>query len=252
MSAAALAAREVSAGAVVSGASFALEGGLIGLVGPNGSGKTTLLRALAGVSPHRGEITVAGQRLDDLTPGKRARAIAYLPQIAPVSWPVAVRHLVALGRLAHGGDADTPRGMDAISTALAATGVTHLADRSVDTLSGGERARVLLARALAVEAPVLIADEPIAALDPRHQVETLAHLRAVADSERMVVAALHDLALASRYADRVMVMKQGRIVADGPPGTVLNDAVISDVFGLQTSGSDRFGPVWEPAVDTQG
>ena len=122
-----------------------------------------------------------------------------------------------------------------------------LVQRRVDTLSGGERARVLLARALAVEAPVLIADEPIAALDPRYQIETMQLLRRVADEGRLVIAAFHDLALAARYSDTLLVMHAGRLAGAGAPGEVLDDATIGAVFGLARAGSDRFGPVWERA-----
>lgn len=144
---------------------------------------------LAGVAPYSGEVRVGGRELGAMAPGERARQIAYLPQIASVSWPVSVRDLVSLGRLPHG-DAETARGREAIARALADTGIEALAPRRVDTLSGGERARVMLARALAVGAPVLIADEPIAALDPRFQIEMMRLLRLTADAGTLVVAAL--------------------------------------------------------------
>ena len=236
--------RNASAGAIVRDISLVLESGLVGLVGPNGSGKTTLLRALAGVAPHGGQILFNSEPVNVLHPLQRARLIAYLPQIVSVSWPVSSTDLVMLGRLPHG-DGERATGREAVRQAMTATGIMHLANRQVDTLSGGERARVLLARALAVEAPVLIADEPIAALDPRYQIETMQLLRDISDSGKLVVAAIHDLALAARYCDRLLVMNSGTIAADGTPDDALNDECIETVFGLRQAGSDRFGPVWE-------
>lgn len=236
--------RNAGAGAIVRDINLTLESGLTGLAGPNGSGKTTLLRALAGVAPHSGEILLNAQAVHELQPSHRARLVAYLPQIVSVSWPVCATDLVALGRLPHG-DRDRDSGHEAVKRAMEATGISHLADRQVDTLSGGERARVLLARALAVEAPVLIADEPIAALDPRYQIETMQLLRSIADSGKLVIAAIHDLALAARYSDRLLIMKSGNIAADGAPDEALNEDSIQSVFGLRQAGSDRFGPVWE-------
>ncbi|MCC0017129.1 MAG: ABC transporter ATP-binding protein [Rhodobiaceae bacterium] len=237
---------DLSAGVIVRNVTLALPAGLAGLVGPNGSGKTTLLRALAGVAPHAGHLRVGGHDMATLQPGERARKVAYLPQIAPVSWPVEAAHLVALGRIPHG-DGERATGQVAVARAMEATGTAAFAQRRVDTLSGGERARVLLARALAVEAPVLIADEPIAALDPRYQIETMQLLRRVADEGRLVIAAFHDLALAARYSDTLLVMHAGRLAGAGAPGEVLDDATIGAVFGLARAGSDRFGPVWERA-----
>lgn len=241
-----LEARGVHAGAIVQDVHCALARGLVGLVGPNGSGKTTLLRALAGVAPYRGSVMWNGRELSKLAPRERARAIAYLPQLASVSWPVSSANLVALGRIPHG-DGTHDSGRAAVSRAIAATGIAHLEARRVDTLSGGERARVLLARALCVEAPVLIADEPIAALDPRFQIETVHLLRQIADQGRLVIAAFHDMALAARFSDRVLVMQAGRLAADGTPDTVLDAERIAATFGLKQAGSDRFGPIWEPA-----
>lgn len=241
-----LEAEGLSAGVIVKGVSFALPPGLVGLVGPNGSGKTTLLRALAGVSTHGGSLRLGGLDLASLSRGELARRIAYLPQVAPVSWPVETAHLVALGRIPHG-DGERASGLAAVMRAMQATGTAALSQRRVDTLSGGERARVLLARALAVEAPVMIADEPIAALDPRYQIETMRILRAIADSGRLVVAAFHDLALAARHSNVLMVMQQGRLVAIGAPDDILDDGLIERVFGLRRSGTDRYGPLWERA-----
>ncbi|MFN0265274.1 ABC transporter ATP-binding protein [Tepidamorphus sp. 3E244] len=242
-----ISARDMSAGAILRDVDLSLTSGFVGVVGSNGAGKTTLLRALAGVIAHQGTIELFGDPVESLAPAERARRIAYLPQIASVSWPVSARDLVALGRLPHG-DGERPIGQDAVTQALGATGTQHLEGRRVDTLSGGERARVMLARALAVEAPVLIADEPIAALDPRYQIEIMLRLRAIADAGTLVIAASHDLALAARHCDTVLLLQAGRITADGPPSAVLTRERVEEAFGLQFKGSDDYGPVWEPTT----
>ncbi len=205
-------------------------GGLIALVGPNGVGKTTLIKAVLGLIPGRGRVTVDGVDLAAVSRRERARLVSYLPQGHETYWPLPVRDIVALGRLPHGGDS----GGDAVvEQAMAFASVGDLADRPVTRLSGGERARVALARAFAVDAPVLLVDEPIASLDPRYQLMMMEKLRALAESGRVVVAVLHDLALVTRFATRALVMQDGRIVADGAPDTVLDDAVLAGVFGIE-------------------
>lgn len=206
------------------------------LVGPNGAGKTTLVRAMAGLIASEGRISVGGRPLADLSAGERALRIAYLPQGHVFHWPMAVADLVALGRHPH---TDPFTGSDknaaaAVRRALAATGIEALAERSVMTLSGGERARVSLARALATEAPILLADEPTAALDPRHQLLVMELLRRAAREGGAVLAIVHDLTLAARFADRVLVMQGGRLVADGAPAEALSAARVADVFGIET------------------
>lgn len=223
--------------AIVDRASFALEAGeLVALLGPNGAGKTSLVRlALGLLASPAASVTIDGQPLDALDPSARARRIAYLPQQRPLAWPQRVRDVVALGRFAHGvalgrlGVADA----EAVDRALAACDVTGLADRAADTLSGGEMARVHLARALAADAPLILADEPIAALDPRHQHDVMALFRGFADRGGGALVVLHDLALAARYADRLIWMKDGRIVADGPVAETLTPARITDVYGVR-------------------
>ena len=208
-------------------------GNLIALVGPNGAGKSTLLRALAGLVAHRGAVTWRGAALAKLDGRTRARTAAYLPQDPPVHWPLAVRELVALGRLPHRAYAANESAADAaaVAAAMRQTDTLEFAARSVSRLSVGERARVLLARALAVEAPVLLADEPIAMLDPYHQLEVLGTLRAYAagrgsESKRLVVVVLHDLGLAARFCDRVLLMDNGVIVGDGTPDEALGAEAI--------------------------
>lgn len=221
---------------IVDGATLDLRGGeLTVLVGPNGAGKTTLMRALAGLVPAEGRIDIDGTPLTALTVRERARRIAYLPQGHVFHWPMPVTAVVALGRYAYGdafsalSDADR----SAVSKALAATGTEAFATRAVTTLSGGERARVALARALACEAPILLADEPTVSLDPRHQLVVMELLARAAHKGGAVLAIGHDLALAARFADRIVIMHRGRLVADGAPRAVLTAERIATVFGVE-------------------
>ena len=225
---------------VLDGVAFAAgTGEFVGLVGPNGAGKTTLLRVLAGLlAPTSGRATIDGRPIADVPRDERARRLAVLFQGESVGWPMRVRELVALGRLPH---RRAFAGLDAadraaIDRAMALTEVAHLADRPEPTLSAGERMRVLLARALSVEAQMLLADEPITALDPAHQLDAMALLRSVAHrgtgQGAGVVAVLHDLTLAARFCDRVVVMSGGRIAADAAPGAALGDGLLRRVFGI--------------------
>lgn len=225
-------------------------GQLVGLIGPNGSGKTTLLRALAGLAPPLGgSILYDGGRLP---PRALARRLAYLAQGGEVNWALSVENLVELGRLPHrsafAGPGDADR--DAVARALALADAAHLRGRTVATLSGGERARVLLARALAVESETLLADEPVATLDPLHQLATLALLREGAGRGLGVVVVLHDLALAFRFCDRLILVAGGRIVGDGPPAAVLTDAVLAGAYRVRAARASFEGePIllpWRP------
>jgi iron complex transport system ATP-binding protein len=207
------------------------------LAGPNGAGKTTLARAMAGLLAHEGEVTLNGARLSSLRPRARAQALAYLPQGHEFHWPMSVEHIVALGREPHADPFSDISAVDraAILNAMEATAIGHLAERTITTLSGGERARVALARALATEAPILIADEPIASLDERHQLIIMDMLRDTAHRGAAVLAIIHDLTLATRFADRVVLMNEGRIVANDKPQLALTPERIADVFGISVN-----------------
>jgi len=226
-----LAARDLSVrlgGAdVLAGVSFALPAGTVtAICGPNGAGKSTLLAALAGlIAPVSGAAELGGRPLPQGR--ERARRIGYLPQSGEIAWDLSVAALAALGRLPHG-----DRGEAQVSAALEAVDLAPFAERPVSTLSGGERARALLARVLAGEPRWILADEPLAALDLAHQLALLARLRMAADQGAGVLLVLHDLALAMNHADRVLVLDSGRLAADGPPEQALAAGVVARVWGM--------------------
>ena len=208
---------------------------MVALVGPNGAGKTTLLRALAGLLPADGAVEVGGDVLSSLSLRERARRFAYLPQGHMVHWPLPARDIVALGRYPHGATdpARLPaRDAEAVRRAMQAVDVVELGDRRVTELSGGERGRIALARVLAVEAPVILADEPTAALDPRYQIDVIKGLRAAADTGVLVVVVTHDLGLAARFSDSVLVLEEGRLVSQGSPAEALSERVLTEVFRI--------------------
>ena len=210
-------------------------GALIGIIGPNGAGKSTLVRAMLGlIDTTHGSVTIDGRAIATLPPRDRARAIAYLPQGQTLHWPLSVERLVALGRLPHLGPMSRigAADHDAIVAAMARTDVAHLADRIATELSGGERARVMLARALAVGAPGLAVDEPLAALDPGHQIDVMQLLAREAQAGGLVIAVLHDLSMAARYCDRLLLLDRGTLVADGTPDAVLTQDRLRAVYGI--------------------
>ncbi|MDB5618883.1 ABC transporter ATP-binding protein [Tardiphaga sp.] len=232
----------LSGRAILRDVSLSLQPGhLVALVGPNGAGKTTLLRALAGLLPSTGTIHVGRDDLANLSLRERARRFGYLPQGHVVHWPLEVKDIVALGRYPHGATDPawlSPTDETAVMRAMLVTDVNGFADRRVTELSGGERSRVALARVLAVEAPIVLADEPTASLDPRYQLDVMKNLRHTADDGVLVVVVTHDLGLAARFADTVLVMSQGRLVAQGTPAQALSDQVMAEVFRISAYRAD--------------
>lgn len=215
---------------VLNGISFDVaQGEMIGLIGPNGAGKTTLMRAILGLIPCTGASSLA-----QIAPAKRGKHAAWMPQAREIAWPVDVRTLIALGRIPHLGQgaAIGARDAAAIDRALAHMGLTEFASRTATRLSGGEQARVLIARALAQETPLLMTDEPVAGLDPAHQISTMACFAGLAKSGASVIVSLHDLGLAARHCTRLLVVHDGTLVADGTPEDVLTPEILRDVFGI--------------------
>ena len=216
-------------------------GQLVALVGPNGAGKTTLLRALAGLVSSTGTIEVGGDHLSSLSLRERAKRFGYLPQGHLVHWPLPAKDVVALGRYPHGATDParlSPRDEQAVLRAMQATNVVEFSERPVTELSGGERSRVALARVLAVEAPIVLADEPTASLDPRYQIDVMINLRGAADRGVLVVVVTHDLGLAARFADTVLVLSDGRLVAQGKPAQALSEQIMADVFRISAYRAD--------------
>jgi iron complex transport system ATP-binding protein len=231
--------------------SFAVGAGeLVALCGPNGAGKSTLLRLLLGLhAPSSGRVALGGQPIARMSRRQIARQAALLPQDAPADVPLSVREAVSLGRLPHLGrlQPETAADVEAVARALAATDTTALADRPIAELSGGERQRAHLARALAQEAPLLLLDEPIAGLDIAHQLAVMDLLRATVDAGRAVVVALHDLALAARRCDRILLLAGGALDADAPPAAVLTSDTLARVFGVRAD--IRLDPTGRPLID---
>jgi iron complex transport system ATP-binding protein len=211
--------------------SLTLEAGtLTCLIGPNGSGKTSLLHAIAGIGPPRGEVSVDEFDPWRASPAERPRLLTFLPASRDVKWPVTAADLIRLG------------GEEDIADIIADLDLAQFAERRVDQLSTGERARVLIARALAPRPRLLLLDEPVANLDPLWQIRVMEHLRGAARGGQAVLTAAHDLDLAGRYADRLIVMDAGRIYSEGDRG-LLEGPVISAVFGVE-----RRGGAWQPAT----
>jgi iron complex transport system ATP-binding protein len=209
-------------------------GELTCLVGPNGSGKTSLLHALAGIGGPRGEVVIDGIRLRSTLSAQRIRLLAYLPATRELRWPLHARDLILLG----GATAEEAAQAEALLE------LGPVADRRIDRLSTGERSRVLIARALAPRPRLLLLDEPTANLDPLWQIRLMDLLKAsLRENGQGALVAIHDLDAAARYADRLVVMSEGRVAADGRPADILDGPVIPSVFGIEKAGGD-----WRPAA----
>ncbi|MEO1708857.1 MAG: ABC transporter ATP-binding protein [Pseudomonadota bacterium] len=232
---------------------FAARGGeIVGVLGPNGAGKSTLLKAILKLVPHLGSVAINGAPSHQMSARDFGRAIAYLPQERDVAWPMSVGSVVALGRLPHRppiAAALTVKDAQAVADAMAAVDVSAFANRRVSELSGGERARVLVARALAQEAPILLADEPTAGLDPAHQISLLSLFRRLARGGKLILVTLHELHLAARWCDRILLLNDGELVGDGAPADVLSSAQIRSVYGCDVRIiNDDDGPIIVPVA----
>jgi iron complex transport system ATP-binding protein len=209
-------------------------GEFVGLIGPNGAGKSTLLRAALGLVRSEGRIALDGS--ETLSIRQRARHTAYLPQERDIAWAVSVEMLVSLGRAPHGSAFSRLGAEDiqVIDRAMRRMEVDAFRDRPATELSGGEKARVLIARALAQDAPLLLADEPTAGLDPSHQIALMRIFAELASEGRAVIASMHDLGLAARWCSRLVLLDEGMVVADGSPRTVLTAERLRTVYGVET------------------
>ncbi|MFK8075941.1 MAG: ABC transporter ATP-binding protein [Granulosicoccus sp.] len=211
------------------------QGELIGLIGPNGAGKSTLLATLAGVdAPSAGKIHLGEEAIKDIPIKERATRIGWLEQLGTVHWPISVERLIMLGRIPHLPSWGKPQqdDIDAVEHAISIADCQSIRHQIVTTLSGGERSRVLLARALAAEPTLLFADEPVSALDLGHQLQTMQLLRDFACENRAAIVVLHDLSLAARYCDRLYLMSGGEVVAHGEIAAVLSHENLEKVYGV--------------------
>lgn len=224
-------------------------GECIGLIGPNGAGKTTLMRAALGLIPATGDSSLAA-----LPPATRGRAAAWMPQARQIAWPVTVEMLVALGRTPHlrGWQGLTPGDRAHVDAALNSMGLAPLRHRTATRLSGGEQAMALIARALAQDTPLLMADEPIAGLDPANQISTMQVFAGLAHEGRTVIVSLHDLGLAARHCTRLVLLGKGGIAADGPPRDVLTPDNLARIFHVSAHYAHTpQGPVFQPLEVTR-
>lgn len=235
---------------VLNGLGFEVEAGeFVGLIGPNGAGKSTLLRSVLDLVPTQGHIRLSGEVARAMNARRRATRVAYLAQEREIAWAVPVETIVALGREPHrtGFAAPTAQDRAMIDDAIQRMDIEAFRDRIATELSGGEKARVLTARALAQDAPLLLADEPTAGLDPAHQISLMRLFASLAAGGKSVVASLHDLGLAARWCSRLLLLHEGRIVADGSPKRVLTPQNLRDIYGVEAFfGEAGGGPVIQP------
>ena len=225
--------------------SFEIRAGeFVGLLGPNGAGKSSLMRAALGLIPAAGSSSLA-----EMSAAERARAVSWMPQSREIAWPIPVERLVALGRLPH-----VPQGLRLppgdqmlVDQSIERMGLDPFRQRAAARLSGGEQARALIARALAQDTPLLMADEPAAGLDPAHQISTMEVFASLAAEGRAALVSLHDLGLAARHCTRLILLTEGGILADGPPASVLTPALMARAFGISVwHEHTAHGPVFQP------
>lgn len=211
------------------------QGEFVGLIGPNGTGKSTLLQLLMGLLPYKqGEVQLEGRPLLDYSKREIAQNIAFVPQDLSIEYAFSVREIVAMGRNPYLGAYQTETGRDQqiVSDAIQRVDLFKLAERRADQLSGGERQRVFIARSLAQQAKTLLLDEPTASLDLCHQLDLMLLVRALVDEGHLAIAAIHDLQLASRFCDRLILLAKGRIVADGTPEEVVTEDNLQRYFSI--------------------
>lgn len=224
------------------------EGEVTALLGHNGSGKSTLLKVLARqIAPSSGQVTLLGRDFSHTGAREFARIVGYLPQHPPATDGLTVRELVALGRYPWRGPLGRYTGEDRrlVDQAVADTGLTEFQHRSVDTLSGGERQRAWIAMLLAQQTRCLLLDEPISALDVRHQVDTLRLVHRLAEERELtVIVVLHDVDLAARFCDRLVALKAGELIADGRPREIMDSAVLQDIYGIAMGVMERAPGQW--------
>lgn len=220
------------------------KGELIGLVGPNGAGKSTLLKGLARLLPLKGgTVTLDGQPLESVPRKALSKRLSYLAQGDVIHWPLDVERVVGLGRLPHlsGWQSLSEEDTAVIDRSIDAAEIGHLRRRTATKLSGGEKRLVMIARALAVGADILLADEPVSGLDPNHQIQVMELMKALAQAGRGVVVVLHDLSLAARFCDRVYLMNKGKMAVDGPPREVLSADHLKAVYHISAKYGDEKG-----------
>ncbi|MDA0707551.1 MAG: ABC transporter ATP-binding protein [Proteobacteria bacterium] len=230
---------DIDGAAILNNISCTVKSGeMVGLIGPNGAGKSSLLRSILGlVKIKAGTISLNDRNIADYALKERAKYLTYIAQGAPVHWPLTVEHIVGLGRVPHLNPWQRLNEEDKtiIEQALIKTDSISLRGRLVTTLSGGERARVLLARALATCAPYILADEPVASLDPLHQLQVMKILKDQSSKGDSVLVVLHDLGLALRYCDRIILLHEGEMIGQDTPDRILNDHNLANIFGIRAS-----------------
>lgn len=241
---------ELAGKPVLHGVSFDIRAGeFVGLVGPNGAGKSTLLRAALGLIASRGDVALSGADIRMLSARQRALLASYLPQERDIAWSLSVERLVWLGRSPHRAAFKpvTPRDGETVEEAMRIMEIDGLRLRPATALSGGEKARVLVARALAQDAPLMLADEPTAGLDPSHQIALMRTFSRLAAQGHGIVACLHDLGLAARWCTRLVLLNRGRVVADDAPLSVLTAARLREVYNVETFVAEHAGgPIVHP------